>query len=457
MLMLKKLFSSQLRINMASGVVVTVINAVTMVVAYPVHLHFLGYEKYGVWLILATVLAFAHLGNLGVTSAVTKFVAEEVGKKNMPQVERYLFNATVILFVTGAMILMLVVFFKTQIAALFRLTGENETLAIKLLPYIGILTIYCLFTHVLNAALIGLGRQDITNYIQSVARILILVTAVVLYSFGRGIESLVVGYSLSYLLIHIVSVIYIRKIADIHFIKFKYLDTKCMKTLLGFGGKVVTGQLLQIFISPFNKLMLSRYIGVHVIPVYEIAYGAVILTGCFLETGFRALMPEISRLNGMMTPEARARIAAIYGKALKLVLIAALPGYFILFLAAPMIFRLWLRDSFNEQIPYAFQVMLVGGFLFLLAQPANNMLMGIGKVNHCLVARCIQTAANIIIVIAVVAVSPLTLSTNIAYAVAGSMALWACYLLVTSQLTFNKVLERTQYDRDNICGGIPNA
>jgi len=51
--MIRKLFSSQLRINMVSGVVTTAINAVVMFIAYPVYLHFLGYEKYGVWLVLS--------------------------------------------------------------------------------------------------------------------------------------------------------------------------------------------------------------------------------------------------------------------------------------------------------------------------------------------------------------------------------------------------------------------
>jgi hypothetical protein len=31
---------------------------------HPIYLHFLGYEKYGVWLVLATVLTFVQLGNL---------------------------------------------------------------------------------------------------------------------------------------------------------------------------------------------------------------------------------------------------------------------------------------------------------------------------------------------------------------------------------------------------------
>ena len=66
-LMIKRLFSSQLRINMASGIVTTVINTAMLAVAYPIYLHFLGYEKYGVWLVLAVVLTFAQLGDLGMS------------------------------------------------------------------------------------------------------------------------------------------------------------------------------------------------------------------------------------------------------------------------------------------------------------------------------------------------------------------------------------------------------
>ena len=49
---------------MVSGVVATVVNVVVLAIVYPVYLHFLGYEKYGVWLVLATILTFAELGDL---------------------------------------------------------------------------------------------------------------------------------------------------------------------------------------------------------------------------------------------------------------------------------------------------------------------------------------------------------------------------------------------------------
>ena len=81
--MLKKGLSSQLRINMVSGFVMTVVNTAVMLVAYPIYLHFLGYEKYGVWLVMATV----QLGDLGIGQAIMKLVAEEKGRNNIKGIQ----------------------------------------------------------------------------------------------------------------------------------------------------------------------------------------------------------------------------------------------------------------------------------------------------------------------------------------------------------------------------------
>ena len=54
--MLKKVLSSQLRINMVSGFAMTVVNTAVILAAYSIYLHFPGHEKYGVRLVLATVL-----------------------------------------------------------------------------------------------------------------------------------------------------------------------------------------------------------------------------------------------------------------------------------------------------------------------------------------------------------------------------------------------------------------
>lgn len=106
--MIKRALSSQLRINMVSGVVTTVVNTAVLAVAYPIYLHFLGYEKYGVWLVLATVLTFAQLGNLGMGPAVMKLVVEEYGRGDIKGIQPCVTTALALLCVSGTVALMVV-------------------------------------------------------------------------------------------------------------------------------------------------------------------------------------------------------------------------------------------------------------------------------------------------------------------------------------------------------------
>ncbi len=99
--LLKRLISSQLRVNIASGFVTTAVNVLLMVVSYPLYLHYLGYEKVGVWLLLSSVQNFAQLGVLGIGPALTKLVAEERGREDADGAQQYVSLATLLVSVTG--------------------------------------------------------------------------------------------------------------------------------------------------------------------------------------------------------------------------------------------------------------------------------------------------------------------------------------------------------------------
>jgi len=397
--MLKKLFSSQLRINMASGVVVTVISAVTMMVAFPIYLHFLGYEKYGVWLVLATVLSFAQLGNLGIGHAVMKLVAEEHGRDDIESIQKYVMTAISILLISGSIALAVILVFKGRIVGLFKLSDANAQTALWLLPYIGILSIYVFIVQALNATLSGLGRMDLANYIQAVGRIVVVtVTSILLYT-GRGIESLLVGNTLSYVLIHVVSLICIGRVAHIHLLRLRNLDAKRGKRILCFGGGVFGGSVVAMVGIPFNKLMLSRYAGVDSLPVFEIAFRGAMQLRSMIEAGFRALMPEISRLSGNMTEYTKDRMSQINRGAIKLILLFGIPMYVAMLIFATPLLRIWLREGFIDTIPTAFRIMLVATFMNLLIVPSFYILLGIGRIREVFISQCITWSLNMIIVV----------------------------------------------------------
>lgn len=422
-------FGSQLRRNMSSGVVATAVNILLLVVSIPLYLHYLGYEKYGLWLILATVLGFAQLGMLGIRQAVMKLVAEEYGRDNLVGVQSYVVMALTILAVTGTVTLLAILFFKGQVINLLRLSGGNAELVSRLLPYIGLLSIYVFFVHTLTATISGLGRMDLANYTQAAGRFVAISVSVLLLCFDYGVESLLIGNTLSYVVLHIVSLVFIRYQAEVRFLRLDNWDWQRLKKLLTFGSGVFGGSLVSILLDPFNKMMLSRYAGVASVPVYDIAFRGSMQIRTVLEAGLRALMPEISRIGANMNSQARIRIASINRKAVKLILTGGVLLYAIVFIFAAVLLRAWLRDSFVDVLPRAFRIMLIASFVSLLAVPAFYTHMGQGRVRHCFISQSIQSFINVVILLTYAKFAPGLISSHIFYALGAGMCGSTIYLV----------------------------
>lgn len=426
--MIKKLLSSQLRINMLSGVISTSINIVVLAVAYPIYLHFLGYEKYGVWLVLSVVLTFAQLGNLGISQAVMKLVAEEYGRGDIEGIQKYVATALAILLASGSVALVIILIFKSQIVAVFALSGDNAPVALWMLPYIGLLSIYVFVVQALNATLSGLGRMDLSNYTQVLGSILPVCVAVPFLYSGYGIESLLIGNIVSYVCIHITSVIFLRRMFNLRILRINNLDKSYCKRLLCFGGGVFGSSLINMLFSPFNKLLLARYAGTSSVPVYEIAFNGSMQIRTLIASGLKALTPEISRISANMTKFAKDRISQINRRAMKLIFLLGIPMYAGLFILITPLLKFWLRDMFVDELPGAFRIMLISSFLSLLVVPAYYTLLGLGMVRCTLIAHIILSGVCALIILTMVFVWHSISVETVSWAVLTATAISTVYL-----------------------------
>lgn len=438
--MIKRLFSSQLRINMVSGVATTIVNTMVLAVAYPLYLHFLGYEQYGVWLVLSIVLTFAQFGNLGISQAVMKLVAEEYGRGDIRAIQQYVATALTLLCLSGAVVLMGLLFLKRPIVAAFRLTDTNAQMVSWLLPYVGGLSVYVLAAEVFQGTLSGLGRMDWANGIRSLGGILKLVIGGPLLAAGFGVQSLLIAAIASRLMMHAAGVLCIRRIIPLRIVRAGNLNAHRGRCLLRFGGSVFAGSLVNLLFTPFNKLILSRYVGLDALPVYEIAFTGSMQVRGLLDSGFRALMPEISRIGAEMTSEARTRISQVYRRSMKLIFALGVPLHAALAILAAVLLRLWLGDKFVETLPGAFRVMLLGTFMSLLGVPAYYMLLGVGRVRHTLAAHAIQASVNLLLVLGVVLVSDVTVGA-VVWACSSAMAAATLYLTLQAKCMNRRIHE----------------
>lgn len=397
--MLKKLLASQLRINMATGVVTHCLNIAVLAVSYPVYLHFLGYERYGLWLALGVVFALARLSDLGMTHAVTKLIAEEHGKGNTQAAQQYISTAILILCIVSGIIIAVILTFKAQIISAFKFTEETSKLAMWFLPYIAILSIYTLVVQVLMATLAGLGRMDLSHYIETGGRIVMICTAVPLLYLGYGLKSLLFATAFSLLAKHLLSLFFIHRTVSFQLVKISNIRKHCFKRLLNIGIGLFGGSIVQTVGIPFNKFMLARYAGVDSLPVFDIAYRGSFQIHGILNVAFRALMPEVSRITSEISTSAIKKIRALMRQAQYLILFWAAPLYAILFFLADPLFKIWLGKSFVDTIPLTFRVVFIASFINLLLVPTYYFLIGMGKIKPVFMFSCIQWLGDIVLLL----------------------------------------------------------
>jgi len=416
------------------------LNALLSLLSYPIYLHYLGYQEYGVWLALSTVLTFAQLGNLGLNPAVSKLVAESHGLNDLPGLQRCITAAWLTVSLAGAAAFSIVITLKHQIISVFRLTGDDANLMSRLLPYIALFSAYIFIVELLNAVLVGLGRTDLESYYRTISQsIAVLLSALLLWS-GCGVVSLLLGNAIAYVTMHLLGFLTVRRTLGIRLLTVHNLSFGRLSSMLRFGGWIFGGSLLNMTLSPLNRILISRYAGIAALPVYEIAFSSSMRVRSLLESGIRAMMPEISRISAPITKKTLKRAATLERSGFRLIRNVGIPLYTLLILFAGPLLRIWLRTRFQSEFPAVFRIMLAGSFFSLLCVPGYYILMGLGDAKSCFITSAIQWCASFsFIALAFVATGKVSLI-SVSVSVAVGISLCCGYVL---------------WKIDRIAGGAP--
>ncbi|HIJ83783.1 MAG: polysaccharide biosynthesis protein [Magnetococcales bacterium] len=393
----RRLFASRLRVNMVSSVITNGLNILVLALAYPVYLHFLGYEQYGVWLSLGVVLVFAQLGDLGIRTTIVKLVAEAQGSKDMAAMGQYVLMALLLLTVSGTIILVVILTMQQPIIQLFNFPDELATTAQWLLPWIGLLSVYVLIVQALKAIVGGLGRMDLANYIETGGRVATVAVSIALFYLDWQLESLLVASLLSHCGQHLAAILTIRHLSSLRILSRANLDKTRFRAMLNFSSMMFGGALVSMLLDPFNRMMIARTIGVSEIPVYDIVYRVANQVRSLAAEAMRPLLPELSRLAG--TGGETQRIHHIQNRLYKLVF-ALVPGLLLLWWFSENLFQLWLQQEYSPQLPGTFGILLVGVWCNLLGAPAYYTLMALNRADSCFIAHAIQAVANAVIILA---------------------------------------------------------
>ena len=402
---LKGVFSrirgSQFNRNMGVGSIMALISACLSVLSYPIYLHYLGYHRLGLWLVLSVVVSVAQLGNLGIPLALFKLVAEEHGHGDWEGVKTYVNISCGILLAVGLIFLGTIILIRSFVVSWFKLNGSDAAMVCSMLPYVAALSVFVLLFSTFNSAVGGLGRMDLTSRNEALAQALVIVFSSSLLYLGVDLRGMVAGSFCGYAVAQLISFVQVQRMMPIPLIARTRVSSDKVRQLLGTGGWMMGSSVFSMMFLPFVRLMLSRYAGLEAVTVNDMCYnGSMRVRGVF-DAAFRPIMPEVSSLRVKEKSDLGVRARSIDRKAFLISFAFALPIIVGLMVVMTPLLHLWLHRSFNPLLPSTFRIALVGAFASLLGCSAYYMLIGLGSVRDSVYSIAIQFAVNAAVLLAI--------------------------------------------------------
>jgi O-antigen/teichoic acid export membrane protein len=393
----RTLFGSRLRRNMVRSVGLAAVAALVAAVSYPLYLHLLGYKTYGLWLVLSSVITFSQLGNLGISQAVAKYIAEEHGRGNPVAIREYVSTACAMIIVSGSALVMLVIALRRPIIILLGLKGSDAILAGSILPLIAMLSVYVFLTDLSNNTLNGLGRIDLCNACSVGTQFLTIIIAIPLLLHSASVWALLIASIAANAVFHLFSNYLAYRIGRTPLYSFKAVKITRAKGLLSFGGWMLASSMVGMLVNPVNRTLLSRYGGLALVPIYDIALNASGRIRSLIEVSHKALSTEVSRLSAQKGTAASAHIQALIRKSLKPVALAGVPVVIaIIFMQFPL--KLWLGTRFVPELTTTVRIALAASYVSLFATPSYYVLIGRGQACDIFWHFLILCSVNVLLV-----------------------------------------------------------
>jgi O-antigen/teichoic acid export membrane protein len=352
-----------------------VIRIVLGLILTPYIFYQLGQDYFGIWAFVAAFIGYFSLLDFGIGSAVVKYTAEYLARKEYNRVSQLIISA-LFCYATLGLSLIPIFIFRNTLAKFFRV---NALLQEDLSFVLGIATISFALSFIFSvfrSVLIGLQRMDITNRIQIVLVLLNAIGTVIALESGFGIRGLIIMGLIIHILRIISQFIVIRLLYPWVQIDLSNLEFDMIKRFISYGSKIQITGICGILNLYLDKILIGYFLNMALVGFYELGSK---IAGFIRELPmliFPAITPAASELDALKDKE---KLTKLYLTATKYLVMVALPILFLLVTLAPTIIYVWLKNAHQKEIVWALRALSVGYFFNIITGIVTSLARGIGR------------------------------------------------------------------------------
>ena len=344
-------------------------------ISTPIFLKALGEEKYGLMILLYTIIAPLGLLDFGIGEATIKYVAEGLGQNDHQRVEKYLQSSMLVNLIIGLVGSVLILLLRNFIISFFNLSESDEHLAYAALSWISLTWFILQTQQTFTGSVVALQRYDlfnIYNFLYTLARV------------GVGLIILFSGGDLLNLISSQTVVLGIASLGWFLMTKILYRQTSLMPRFdresfmktLNFGSFQFMNRLGAVFTQQSQRFILGNLLSVKSVGFYSLAEQLNSIIYLITYHIGQVLFPAVSEMQGAKEEQKAGHITILTGWMISTIAISIFIPFFV-FTKEILVF--WLGYAISNEITDLSRILSIGAAIGCLFAIPSFYFLGTGR------------------------------------------------------------------------------
>jgi O-antigen/teichoic acid export membrane protein len=368
-------------ITASSSFIAKALNILISFLSVPLTVHYLGAERYGVWLTISSLITWLSMTDFGLAgNALVNVLAEASGKEDRIAAQHYTASAFWALSGVSVLsgIISVVSFRYIPWRAVFRTTAATSPHELQLACGLTLLFFVLAFPLSIQNSIYSAYQDGFLANIWGIAANAFSLLALIFVSQTHGgLPQLVLALSGTRTLVSILNSFFL--FGRYHWLKPapSAVQWHCVKRLFSLGGKYLITQLASLGIYQSQPIIITQIFGPAKVVIFVVAYKIIALP---MDLVYMATQPFISAFG-----EAKARndwhwIERAYKNAVKACLGFGLPLLVVIALTAKPVIRIW---AGKIAVPSTSLIVWLSIYTFIgiVLMAAGQMMIGLERVD----------------------------------------------------------------------------
>lgn len=368
-------------ITASSSFITKALNILISFLSVPLTVHYLGSERYGVWLTISSLLTWMTMTDFGLAgNALINVLAEASGKEDREGAQHYTASAFWALTGVGALtgIVSLATFHLIPWRRVFQVSAATSTHELQLACALTLGFLVLNFPLSMLQSIYSAYQDGFLSNIWGIAgNSLALLALVIVSQTHGGLPQLVLALSGTRALVALANSFFLFR--RYYWLKPSPFAVRwhCIKRLFSLGGKYLVTQLASLGIYQSQPMIITQMMGPKYVVIFVVAYKIIALP---MDLVFMATAPFISAFG-----EAKARhdwkwIRGAYKNATAASLAFGLPLLLVMSVFAKPLIRVWAGVEAMPSTPLILGLALYAA-LGISMMAAGQLMVGLEHVN----------------------------------------------------------------------------